>query len=146
MIEWGGPVAKACKTSRAEGQTAFLARCRAQQERRYTLQMAFMITAGNNLVHWREGLREVKSGMSTGLLRWFKDQVERLQGARGFNMAKALEVAMHLSNGTLPIFLLCGTLQPDMKMASGADEGDATARIVQQIAVAQQEVATKRLR
>lgn len=120
--------------------------CRAQQERRRSLQMAFMITSGDTLVQWREGLREVKSGMTTGLLRWFKDQVERLQAARGFNMAKALEVAMRLSNGTLPIFLLCGTLQPDMKAAGGADEGDATTRIVQQIAVAQQEVAAKRLR
>lgn len=108
--------------------------------------MAFMITSGDTLVQWREGLREIKSGMTTGLLRWFKDQVEHLQGARGFNMAKALEIAMRLSNGTLPIFLLCGTLQPDMKMASGEDEGDATTRIVQQIAAAQQEVATKRLR
>lgn len=124
----------------------FFSGCRSQQERRRTLQMAFMITSGDTLVQWREGLREVKPGMTTGLLRWFKDQVERLQGARGFNMAKALEVAMRLSNGTLPIFLLCGTLQPDMKMSSGENEGDATTRIVQQIAAAQQEVAAKRLR
>lgn len=108
--------------------------------------MAFMITSGERLVQWRDGLREIKSGMTTGLLRWFKDQVERLPEARGFNMAKALEVAMHLSNGTLPIFLLCGTLQPDMKMTSGDAEGDATTRIVQQISSAQQEVAAKRLR
>lgn len=113
------------------------------------MQMAFMLTSGGELVRWREGLREVKPGMTTGLLRWFRDQLDRLNSARGFNIAAALDVAMKLSQGTLPIFLMCGTLQPDAGVMSGGntgDSGDATEEIIKQISAAQQEVAAKRLR
>lgn len=113
------------------------------------MQMAFMLTSGSELVSWREGLREVKPGMTTGLLRWFRDQLDRLSTARGFNVAAALDVAMKLSQGTLPIFLMCGTLQPDADVMSGGntgDSGDATEEIITQISAAQQEVAAKRLR
>ena len=105
--------------------------------------MAFMLAAGGELVHWRRGLREVKPGMSTGLLRWFRDQVDRGLSHRGFDIAQALREAMALSQGTLPIFVLCGALRPSLGEGAGAS---TTARTIQQISDAQQEVAEKRLR
>jgi hypothetical protein len=112
--------------------------------------MAFMLAAGDQLVHWRKGLREVKPGMSTGLLRWFRDQVDRFLSHRGFDIAQALREAMELSQGTLPIFVLCGALQPSVMGYVDTEASDAggsmTSRIIQQISDAQQEVAEKRLR
>lgn len=122
---------------------------RGKEGRTSSMQMAFMLTSGGELVRWREGLREVKPGMTTGLLRWYRDQLDRLSSARGFNVAAALDVAMRLSQGTLPIFLMCGTLQPEASVMSGGctgDSGDATEEIIKQISAAQQEVAAKRLR
>jgi hypothetical protein len=109
--------------------------------------MAFMLAAGGELVHWRASLRAVKPGTSVGLLRWFHDQVDRFNMHRGFDIAKVLRVAMDLSQGTLPIFVLCGALKPELTAFAGAgdgSEGNHTAtHIIQQISNEQQEAAAK---
>jgi hypothetical protein len=76
--------------------------------------------------------------------------VDRFLSHRGFDIAQAIRQAMELSQGTLPIFVQCGALQPSVQGYVDTDESDSgdtmTSRIIQQISDAQQEVAEKRLR
>ena len=98
------------------------------------------------LTWWRDTLREVKPGMTVGLQRWFDDAAGLHDRDRGFDVARALDAAMEMSAGQLPVFITCGALNPHHKAACPASGPCSTAKIVEQISAAQQEVAAKRRR
>lgn len=106
-------------------------------ERTQGIPVAFMMTAGDQLMHWRDDLREVQPGMTMGMLRWFHDHRDRFYKHRGFDITSALRTAMTMSAGKVPIYLLCGCLQPVVP---------ASKEILQLISDAQTETANKRLR
>jgi hypothetical protein len=117
-----------------------------------SVQVAIMLVAGSEVIPWRSGLRQLKAGMTIGLLRWFQGCMERLGDQSGFDIGYAIHTALHLSQGQVPAYLICGALQPALSVdyckrardSTGSSAG--TNEIIQQIVSAQQKFASQHSR